>query len=169
MVLNKKLHFQHKYIWFNLLNVCLERAWYVVQPPFCRGGFSAKSAAIFAPFFLQTRLCFLNLGESNRNQIIFTISDWFGRKRYTVWCQINPKSVITIRIWFDSTIFRISFMQSCIQVDMFCLDFQNVSGPHTWSGCKDKQSWHLARAFFTKYPLKHFHYPINIQFPQINK
>ena len=27
-------------------------------------------------------------------------SDWFGNKRYYVWCQLNRESAITIQIWF---------------------------------------------------------------------
>jgi len=37
-------------------------------------------------------------------------SDWFGKKRKFVWCQINQINVITIQIWFNLTRFRNGFL-----------------------------------------------------------
>jgi len=59
-----------------------------------------------SPILLCTEKSFRNLVEENQNQIVFTISDWYGTKKNSVWLQIDRKMVTTIQIWFNSTSFR---------------------------------------------------------------
>ena len=47
---------------------------------------------------VHTEKYFPNLIESTRNQIVFTIFDWFGTKRTSDWFQTNRKMINTI--WF---------------------------------------------------------------------
>ena len=53
----------------------------------------------------RTEKSFTNLIKSNRNQIVFTFSDWFGINRTSDWFQINQKMVNTI--WFRFDLIRI--------------------------------------------------------------
>ena len=53
----------------------------------------------------DTKKYFRNHIKSNRNQIIFHISGWFGAKRTYVWLQINTKMLNTIRFRVDLMIF----------------------------------------------------------------
>ena len=65
----------------------------------CEEKSRAKSQRKFRGKYTQR-----NLIKSNRNQIVFTISDWFGTKWTSVWLQIKRKMVN--RIWFRVDLIR---------------------------------------------------------------
>ena len=54
---------------------------------------------------INTDKFFRNLIKSTWNQIVFTISNWFGSKRMSVCIQINWKTVNTI--WFQVDLIRL--------------------------------------------------------------